>query len=145
MLNQITIAGRLTRDPELRHTANGTAVASFALAVDRDYTSKDGGERETDFVAALTALHPDSDESTVDLFCLAAELDRYADIGRNIKAFMGDAGTGACDRFKVSWKTQARRTFDSKRFASDHPDMDLSGYYKESTARAFRVMETKGE
>ena len=50
MLNQITIAGRLTRDPELRHTANGTAVASFALAVDRDYTSKDGGERETDFI-----------------------------------------------------------------------------------------------
>ena len=50
MLNQITIAGRLTRDPELRHTANGTAVASFALAVDRDYTSKDSGERETDFI-----------------------------------------------------------------------------------------------
>lgn len=50
MLNQITIAGRLTRDPELRHTANGTAVASFALAVDRDYTSKDCGERETDFI-----------------------------------------------------------------------------------------------
>lgn len=50
MLNVITIQGRLTRDPELRHTTNGTAVASFALAVDRDYTSKDGGERETDFV-----------------------------------------------------------------------------------------------
>ncbi len=50
MLNVITIQGRLTRDPELRHTANGTAVASFALAVDRDYTSKDGGGRETDFV-----------------------------------------------------------------------------------------------
>lgn len=46
MLNVITIQGRLTRDPELRHTTNGTAVASFALAVDRDYTSKDGGERE---------------------------------------------------------------------------------------------------
>lgn len=50
MLNVITIQGRLTRDPELRHTANGTAVASFALAVDRDYTSKDSGERETDFI-----------------------------------------------------------------------------------------------
>ena len=50
MLNHITVAGRLTRDPEMRHTANGTAVASFSLAVDRDYTSKDGGERETDFV-----------------------------------------------------------------------------------------------
>lgn len=50
MLNQITIAGRLTHDPELRHTANGTAVASFSLAVERDYTGKDGGERETDFI-----------------------------------------------------------------------------------------------
>jgi single-strand DNA-binding protein len=50
MLNHITVAGRLTRNPEMRRTANGTAVASFALAVDRDYTSKDGGERETDFV-----------------------------------------------------------------------------------------------
>lgn len=50
MLNQITIAGRLTHDPELRHTASGTAVASFSLAVERDYTSKDGGERETDFI-----------------------------------------------------------------------------------------------
>ena len=50
MLNHITVAVRLTRDPEMRHTANGTAVASFSLAVDRDYTSKDGGERETDFV-----------------------------------------------------------------------------------------------
>lgn len=50
MLNVITIQGRLTRDPELRYTANGTAVASFALAVDRDYTSKDNSERETDFI-----------------------------------------------------------------------------------------------
>lgn len=50
MLNQITIAGRLTHDPELRHTASGTAVTSFSLAVERDYTSKDGGERETDFI-----------------------------------------------------------------------------------------------
>lgn len=50
MLNVITIQGRLTRDPEIRHTASGTAVASFSLAVERDYTSKDGGERETDFV-----------------------------------------------------------------------------------------------
>lgn len=36
MLNQIVIMGRLTRDPELRHTGTGTAVASFTLAVDRD-------------------------------------------------------------------------------------------------------------
>ena len=49
MLNHITIMGRLTRDPELRRTGSGTAVASFTLAVDRDFGGN-GGERETDFL-----------------------------------------------------------------------------------------------
>lgn len=50
MLNRIALMGRLTRTPELRRTQNGTAVASFTLAVDRDYSGKDGGEKETDFI-----------------------------------------------------------------------------------------------
>ena len=50
MLNHITIMGRLTRDPELRRTGTGVAVASFTLAVDRDFGGRDGGERETDFI-----------------------------------------------------------------------------------------------
>ena len=50
MLNHITIKGRLTRAPELRRTGSGIAVASFTLAVDRDYSGKDGGEKETDFI-----------------------------------------------------------------------------------------------
>lgn len=50
MLNHITIMGRFVRDPELRRTASGVAVASFTLAVDRDFTGKDGGEKETDFI-----------------------------------------------------------------------------------------------
>ena len=49
-MNQIVIMGRLTRDPELRHTPAGVAVASFTLAVDRGFTPKDGGERQTDFI-----------------------------------------------------------------------------------------------
>lgn len=49
-MNQIVLMGRLTRDPELRRTQNGTAVASFTLAVDRGYSSRDGGERQTDFI-----------------------------------------------------------------------------------------------
>lgn len=49
MLNKIIIMGRLTRDPELRHTQSGTAVASFSLAVDRDFKSQNG-EKETDFI-----------------------------------------------------------------------------------------------
>ena len=50
MLNHITIMGRLTRDPELRRTGSGTAVANFTLAVDRDFSGKDSGEKETDFI-----------------------------------------------------------------------------------------------
>ena len=50
MLNHIVIQGRLTRDPELRRTSSGTAVAGFTLAVDRDFASKDGGQKETDFI-----------------------------------------------------------------------------------------------
>ena len=49
MLNHITIMGRLTKDPELRRTGSGVAVASFTVAVDRDF-AKDGAEKETDFI-----------------------------------------------------------------------------------------------
>ena len=50
MPNHITIMGRLTRDPELRRTGSGVAVASFTLAVDRDFGKNENGERETDFI-----------------------------------------------------------------------------------------------
>ena len=50
MLNHITIMGRLTRDPELRRTGSGIAVASFTVAVDRDFADKQSGEKETDFI-----------------------------------------------------------------------------------------------
>ena len=50
MLNHITVMGRLTRDPELRYTQSQTPVASFTLAVDRDFGSRDGGEKQTDFI-----------------------------------------------------------------------------------------------
>jgi single-strand DNA-binding protein len=49
MLNRVILIGRLTRDPELKYTPNGTAVANFTLAVDR-FRSNAQGERETDFV-----------------------------------------------------------------------------------------------
>ena len=50
MLNHIVIMGRLVRDPELRRTGSGVAVASFRVAVDRDFAPKDGGERKADFI-----------------------------------------------------------------------------------------------
>ena len=49
MLNHIVVMGRLTRDPELRKTASGVSVASFSVAVDRDFSQQDG-KKETDFL-----------------------------------------------------------------------------------------------
>ena len=50
MLNRIILMGRLTRDPELRRTQSGTAVASFTLAVERDFKDQNSGQKATDFI-----------------------------------------------------------------------------------------------
>lgn len=49
MLNHVEIMGRLTRDPEMRRTQSDIPVASFSIACDRNYKSKDTGERGVDF------------------------------------------------------------------------------------------------
>lgn len=55
MLNRITLQGRLVRDPDLRFTKDNTAVASFTLAVERDFGAKD--ERQTDFIDCVAWRH----------------------------------------------------------------------------------------
>lgn len=50
MLNKVFLQGRLCQDPELRHTASGVAVASFGLAVERDFKDKETGEKKADFI-----------------------------------------------------------------------------------------------
>lgn len=57
MLNKIIVMGRLTRDPETRRTQGGTAVAGFALAVERDFKDKQTGERTTDFIDCVAWGH----------------------------------------------------------------------------------------
>lgn len=50
MLNEIVVMGRMVQDPELRRTGNGTAVASFTLACERDVASKEAEKKEVDFI-----------------------------------------------------------------------------------------------
>ena len=57
MLNRIILSGRLTRDPELRHTPSGTPVASFSLAVNRDFKDKTTGETPVDFIDIVAWRH----------------------------------------------------------------------------------------
>jgi putative phage-type endonuclease len=72
------------------------------------------------------------------------DLETQADeIANRVKKIMGEAGRGECTEYKVSWKTQTKRTFDSKRFARKNPDIDLSSYYNTSSTRVFRVSENK--
>ena len=115
----------------------------------------DGSKATSD---TLTTIYADSNDNIVDLMSYKKDLAAYADLGQTIKtlqaqqdevanrikAFMGESSSGSCEGFNVSWKSASRKTFDSKRFASENPDIDLSGYYKESTYRTFKINEIKG-
>lgn len=57
MINNVTLVGRLTKDPDLRYTTSGTGVATFTLAVNRNFTSADG-TREADFINCVIWRKP---------------------------------------------------------------------------------------
>lgn len=57
MINNIVLVGRLTKDPDLKYTGNGTAVATFTLAVNRNFTNQ-SGEREADFINCVIWRKP---------------------------------------------------------------------------------------
>ncbi|WP_182200337.1 single-stranded DNA-binding protein [Paraliobacillus salinarum] len=57
MLNRVVLVGRLTKDPDLRYTANGVAVANFTLAVNRPFSNQQG-EREADFINCVVWRRP---------------------------------------------------------------------------------------
>lgn len=105
---------------------------------------------------AISAMFPtESNIADIDLSADNNVLLQYTALSKQIKALevlrdsaanqikqrLGAATTGACDGFRVSWKAQSRRTFDHKRFSQEHPEMDLSGYFKESISRVFRLTE----
>lgn len=87
----------------------------------------------------LTAVHKDLDllfAKKAELATVKAEVD---EIENRVKVYMDSSERGESDRFFVVYAEQSRRTFDTNRFAGDHPEMDLSGYYKTSKTRVFRV------
>ena len=101
----------------------------------------------------ISAIYSDSTEGSVDLWGRDALLDEYFSLGERIDvlkqqreliqqqicADMGEYDTGMSDKYKVTWKTQQRSTFEHKRFAEEHPEIDLSSYYKVSTSRPFKI------
>ena len=130
-----------------------TAEADFWEHVTNDTPPAPDGTQATG--EAIKSVYADSDDTVVDLYLHNADLEQYMALSRQIKelealrdecanrvkAFMETACGGESDRFRVSWKTNARRTFDSKRFAKENPDIDLSDFYNTASVRTFKVVE----
>ena len=133
----------------------GAEADFWELVKNRTPPVADGSRATTD---AIKTIFAESSEDTVDLTLKLPALLQYIDLDKQIaeletlrdeaanriKSFMGDAGGGECEGYRVSWKSSTRRTFDSKKFAKENPGLDLTGYYKETSARIFRVTEMKG-
>jgi putative phage-type endonuclease len=107
----------------------------------------------------LVAIYPTSNTDSVNLFGYENELAQYMTIqaqikaleeqkdgfANRIKAYLGEAGKGESEGYKVSWSSSERKTFDTKAFANDNPDVDMSKYYKISNVRTFKVSEKGGK
>lgn len=106
---------------------------------------------------ALNGQYPQSNGAKVDLFGRASSMARFLEIKEQVKKLeaeadeianiikqeLGENERGEDGNYYATWKTQARSTFDAKRFAKENPDVDLTPYYKASTARVFSIKETK--
>lgn len=113
------------------------------------------GQEPTD--ESLRILYPESNGESMSLFGRDSLLDRYFDLGDQIKELqrqqdeikqtiqldMGETETALADNYKVIWKTQTRSTFDAKKFTADHPDIKTDDYWKTSTSRVFRINKNK--
>ena len=131
------------------------AEADFWKLVEQDTPPDADGSEATS--AALREIFPISEQTTADLFGRDTVLREYmrlkedkkaldtriGEIENTIKADMGEAESGLCGSFHISWKSQNRQTFQAKEFAKDHPSIDLAPYYKNTNLRPFKVTETR--
>lgn len=133
-----------------------SAVADFWQHVeDETMPEVDGSKATSDTLAAMYSCGDPLDIDPVGLDDMCDKMRSLRDlkdekrrIDENIrllenafKARMEDAETAFCDNVKITWKPQERTTFDYKKFAKDHPGLDLSKYTKTSTFRVFKTKE----
>ena len=112
----------------------------------------DGSEVTTE---TLRTIYPGESGGAIELFGRESLLEEYyrqksieenaktkiEEIKQVIMSDMGDNDTALCADHKITWKPQSRRTFDAKRFAADHPQIKLDGYYNVSSSRPFIIKE----
>lgn len=113
----------------------------------------DGGGSTSD---TLGLLYPESnDTECCNLMAFGSKLRRYSELNERIKdlrseqnliineikEYMGASARGESDGYKVTYSSSERKTFDAKRFSAEHPNEDLSDYYKSTTVRTFKISE----
>lgn len=114
----------------------------------------DGSKATTE---AISTTYAESDSRCVNLMAYEQDLKEYTtlsqllddvkeqrdEVANRIKNYMGEADRGESGRYKVTWSSSVRCTFDHKRFAADHPKLDLTQYYKATPTRTFKINEIK--
>lgn len=121
MLNQISVMGRLTADPELKHTQNDIAVVSFTIAVERDYTIK-GQEKQTDFFDCVAWRH------TAEFLCKYFSKGRMVVLNGSLQTRMWEDRDGN-NRKSVEIVAANIYFGDSKKNSSDSTQDDTSSGY----------------
>ena len=66
---------------------------------------------------------------------------RISQIENTIKADLGVSESGLCGPYRISWKSRTRRSFRENDFIRDHPDLNLTPYFKYTELRPFQVTE----
>lgn len=140
----------INRDDDELKALNDSCRNFWNLVESNTPPAIDGSESTGD---TILHLYPNSDGSKTDLFGFEPNLELYMALGKQIKelkemqdeqanvikAYMQEAEIGESSNFKVTLKTQTRKTFDTKAYIKDHGEGSLDGYYKESISRPFKV------
>lgn len=154
VLNKEFMVFEIERDEEEIEALAKSESEFWKLVERKNAPIADGTSSTSD---TISILYPESNGESVSLLAYESELQQYValsaqikeleklkdEMANKVKAFLGEAGKGETDNYKVSWTSSSRSTFDSKRFAADHKDIDLSEYYKTSSYRTFKVTENK--
>ena len=152
VLNKEFMVFEIERDEEEIAALAQSEAEFWKLVEEKTPPVADGVTSTTN---TISILYPESNDESVNLFAYETDLQQYMalsaqikeleklkdEMANKVKAFLGEAGRGESDHYKVSWVSNSKSTFDSKRFASDHKDIDLSNYYKNSTYRTFKVTQ----
>ena len=139
-------------DGEIEALAKATAEFWNNYVLPNEAPLADGSDSTSE---TLKTIYAESNGETVSLMAFENDLQQFAtlssllddvkkqkeEVANRIKAYMGEASKGECGKWKVSWTSSVRNTFDHKAFAKDNPGIDLSVYYKQTPTRTFKVNE----